>query len=133
ARGAPGRRPRRRFASRSVSARARPVLPCSCHCVDAGYVPLGRVMYATLAMAAAVMRAVITEHSLVRRGTTPPYQGAPEATLVRKDEAVSQLDETVPSGCRDRLAAVRAAELAEDRRDVRSDGVDRGLLIIRDR
>jgi hypothetical protein len=45
-------------------------------------------MYATLAMAAAVMRAVITEGSLEARGTTPPYQGAPDVTLVRKDEDV---------------------------------------------
>ena len=71
-------------------------------------------MQTALTMAAAVMRTVITWGSLVRRGTTPPYQGAPRATLVRKDEAVFGLDETVPSACRDGLAAVRAAELAED-------------------
>jgi hypothetical protein len=89
-------------------------------------------MNATDAMAAAVRRAVITSGSLERRGTTPPYQGAPEGTLVRKDEAVPGLDETLSSGHGDGLAAAGAAQFAQDRRDVRADGVDGALLVVRD-
>ncbi len=88
-------------------------------------------MYATLAMAAAVRRAVITEGSLERWGTTPPYQGARKPTLVRKDEVVPELDEALSSGRRHGLAAVRAAQLAEDRRDMRADRVHGPALIVR--
>ncbi len=89
-------------------------------------------MYATLAMAAAVRRAVITKGSLERRGTTPPYQGARAATLVRKDEVVPRLDETLSSPRCNRLTAARAAELAQNRGDVRPYGVDRPPLIVGD-
>ena len=89
-------------------------------------------MYATLAMAAAVRRAVITEGSLERWGTTPPYQGAHAATLVRKDEVVPGLDETLsPPRC-DGLTTARAAELAQNRGDVRSYGINRSPLIVGD-
>jgi hypothetical protein len=71
-------------------------------------------MKATVAIAAAVRRAVITGGSLEAQRLTPRYQGAPQATLVRKDEAVSELDEAL-SSCRCHgLATTAATEFSQN-------------------
>ena len=41
-------------------------------------------------------------------------------------------DEVAPPRRRDRLASARAPQFAQDRRDVRADGVDRAALVVRD-
>ena len=54
-------------------------------------------------------------------------------TLVRKDEVVSRLDETLAPGRRYGFAAARDVKLPKHGGDVRADGVEPPALLVRNR
>ena len=116
----------------SISLRAsaaRPSIANSPH--PSGRSPAGMFMYAMEAMAAAVRRAVITGAPWRGGGRLHPIKERGRRHSSERTRR-SELDETRSSGRCDGLAAASTTEFPQNRRDVRSYGVDRPVLIVRD-